>query len=82
MKRTEMTVSQMIAGILSVLCLIAGLVLTILDAENVLNNAAVVEDIMDFLFWLFTGIAFWKKGSLFPIFCFVRCALSFVLIFA
>lgn len=81
MKWSEMTGFHKAAFFLCVLCLIAGLTLTILDAVDVLASIEILEDVIDCVFWLSAGIAFWKEKSPVPIVCFVMSGLRLICIF-
>ena len=76
-----MTGFRKVSFILWSLCIITGLTLTILDAVDILASIDILEDIIDCALWLFAGIAFWKKGSPFPITCFIMSGLQFICIF-
>ena len=76
-----MTGFRKVSFILWGLCIITGLTLTILDAEDILTSIDILEDIIDCALWLFAGIAFWKKKSPFPITCFIMSGLQFICIF-
>ena len=81
MKWKEMTVFRKVAVILWILCIITGLTLTILDVAGILASIDILEDIIDCVFWLSAGIAFWKKESLFPIACFIVSGLQLICVF-
>ncbi len=82
MKWKEMTVFRKLALILCVLCAITALSLTILDAMGVLASIDILEDLIDCIFSLASGVAFWKKKSLlFPIVCFVMAGLNLICLF-
>lgn len=81
MKWNEITGVRKGVLILCVLCAIAGFTLTILDIMNVLESVDIIEDVIDCVFWLSAGCAFWKKKSLFPIICFAMAGLKFICVF-
>ena len=81
MKWSNLNGFRIIVFILYVLCLIAGLSLTILDIVNILPRIDMLEDIIDCIFWLSAGILFWKKESLLPIVCFVMSGLQLICVF-
>ena len=81
MKWNEMTVLRKFALVLSAVCCVSGFTLTILHAANILENVELLEDILDCIFWLFFGIAVWKKGSHLPFICLLGAALNFFFIF-
>ena len=81
MKWDEMTGFRKVSFILCILCLIAGLTLTFLDAVDVLASIDILEDILDCVFWLSLGLAFWKKQSLLPIVCFIASGLQLICVF-
>ena len=81
MKWKEMTLLRKLALILCVLCAITALSLTILDTMGILASIDILEDLIDCIFWLASGVAFWKKKSLFPIVCFVMAGLNLICLF-
>ena len=81
MKWKEMTVFRKLNLILCVLCAITALSLTILDAMDVLASIDMLQDLMDCIFWLASGVAFWEKKSLFQIVCFVMAGLNLICLF-
>ena len=81
MKWSEMTAFRKVVFIVWMLCLIAGLTLTILDLLDILTGMDMLEDIIDCAFWLSAGIVYYKKEQLFPILCFVMAGLNLICIF-
>lgn len=81
MKWDEMSIFRKAVFIIWILCLTAGITLTILDAMDILASIDILEDIIDCFFWLSAGIVYWKKKSLFPIVCFILSGLNLIFVF-
>lgn len=81
MKWSNLSGFRKVVGIFCILCLIAGLSLTVLDIMDILPRIDMLEDIIDCIFWLSAGIVCWKKESLFPIVCFVMSGLQLICVF-
>ena len=81
MKWNEMSVFRKVVSIIWILCLIAGITLTVLDAMNIVASIDILEDIIDCALCLFAGIICWKKKSLLPIVLFALSGLKFIFLF-
>ena len=81
MEWSKMSVFRKVAFIVGILCFIAGITFTILDVMDILTDTDMIEDILDCIFWLSLGIAFWEKEYLYPILCFILSGLKLIFIF-
>ena len=74
----EMTVFRRVMFVLFILCAIAEFTLSVLNFAGVLESVDILEDIINCVVWLSACIAFWKKKSLFSIFCLTMLGLQII----
>ena len=77
----EMSAVRKAFFFICILCVVAGIILLVLDTMNIGARIDIFEDIVDCIFWLSVGIVFWKKGTLYPIICFIGSGLNLIFIF-